>query len=468
MLMKLFCAFLCMSVMSQLVCAQNLIVDIPAETTESNSDWKVSNPDLPFQLYWKSKSGQYINLNEASSLKQKINQYQLYYSFLDKPKLSTDFVEMPLYISTKNPVKLKPLQNGIWQLWFIGLNRRVYSTTLKLYNPISWMKDMLKPLQSKKSLKDIVIPGSHDAGMSVLTATGGQQKGTINACNTLTQQLVIEQQLMQGIRMFDLRVGTYNESLYTKHAAADCMADAIGGGYGEPLKTVSLAIKQFLKNNSEEIVLVSFSHFCETETPLKQLQDSLLNWIGKDKIYQNNAVNIGDVPISQLAGKAILSFEIPNWKNPLFPNCSIADSTDAFVNFRRAYASTNDLKKLLQTEESFFNKLQLGVQKNDLIRLDWQITQSADEASAVCNDFQDERLNPLVNGAILLANMIRKNKSIIDHAKIANQQLPLKMNEWIENKIITNKNKPNIIYVDVAGAWVTDYCASLYQTPLYQ
>lgn len=468
MLMKLFCSFLCMSVMSQLVCAQNLMVDIPAETTESNSDWKVSNPDLPFQLYWKSKSGQYINLNEASSLKQKINQYQLYYSFLDKPKLSTDFVEMPLYISTKNPVKLKPIQNGIWQLWFIGLNRRVYNTTLKLYNPISWMKDMLKPLQSKKSLKDIVIPGSHDAGMSVLTATGGQQKGTINACNTLTQQLVIEQQLMQGIRMFDLRVGTYNESLYTKHAAADCMADAIGGGYGEPLKTVSLAIKQFLKNNSEEIVLVSFSHFCETETPLKQLQDSLLNWIGKDKIYQNNAVNIGDVPISQLAGKVILSFEIPNWKNPLFPNCSIADSTNAFVNFRRAYAGTNDLKKLLQTEESFFSQLQVGVKKNDLIRLDWQITQSADEASAVCNDFQDERLNPLVNGAILLANMIRKNKSIIDHAKIANQQLPLKMSEWIENKIITNKNKPNIIYVDVAGAWVTDYCASLYQTPLYQ
>ena len=121
----------------------------------------------------------------------------------------------------------------------------------------------------------------------------------------------------------------------------------------------------------------------------------------------------------------------------------------------------------MQTEQLFFLQLQPGVAKNDLIRLDWQITQSADEASAICNDFQDEKLNPIVNGAILLANMIRKNKSIIDHAKIANLQLPVKINEWISNKVINKQNKPNIIYVDVAGTWATDYCVFLLQNQVY-
>ena len=95
------------------------------------------------------------------------------------------------------------------------------------YNPSSWMGDFLLSNKSDYTLKDIVIPGSHDAGMSVLTAAGGQQKGTINECNTLTQVLNIEGQLESGIRMFDLRIGIYNGEMYTKHCASDCMEDAI-------------------------------------------------------------------------------------------------------------------------------------------------------------------------------------------------------------------------------------------------
>lgn len=447
--------------------AQNLYSSAP-KIVAVDSDKIISQFDFtPFQFYWKSKDGKFYLVQEKVSAKKKVNHYQLYYSFLVKPKTEMDYVALPIDFTTKQPVQVKQLSSKEWLLQFVGLNNKVYQSTLKAYDAARWMEQYLEPAISNLSLKDIVIPGSHDAGMSVLTATGGQQKGTINACNTLTQLISIEEQLMKGIRMFDLRVGKHNQMLYTKHAASDCMEDAIGGGYGERLKTVALGLKKFLHVNSKEIVLISFSHFCEKEAPLKELQDSLINWIGEDQIYKNTAVTIADVPLKQLAGKVILSFEIPNWNHALFPRCDMTDSSTAFINFRRAYASTNDMKKLLQTEQDFFTKLQSGVLKNDIIRLDWQITQSADEASAVCNDFQDEHLNPLVNGVILLANMISKNKSIIDHAKIANQQLPVKVNEWILNKTITNKNKPNIIYVDVAGAWVTDYCIFLLQTPLY-
>ncbi|WP_439506735.1 hypothetical protein [Sediminibacterium sp.] len=447
--------------------AQNLNSSLPELTNSPFVESPFSSSKPPFQLYWKSKDGNFLLVNDKSSAIKKIKQYQLYYSFLDKPMKEMDFVSMPIHFNTKQPVQIKQLSPKNWLLQFVGLNEKIYQSAVSAYNAARWMEQFLDPPSSKLSLKDIVIPGSHDAGMSVLTATGGQQKGTINACNTLTQQISIDEQLNQGIRMFDLRVGMYNQMLYTKHAASDCMEDAIGGGYGERLKTVAVGLKKFLQVNSKEIVLISFSHFCEKEAPLQQLQDSLINWIGEDQIYKNTAVAIADVPLKHLSGKVILSFEIPNWNHSLFPRCDMNDTSTAFINFRRAYASTNDMKKLMQTEQDFFNKLQTGVSKNDIIRLDWQITQSADEASAVCNDFQDEKLNPIVNGAILLANMIRKNKSIIDHAKIANQQLPIKMNEWILNKTITNKNKPNIIYVDAAGAWVTDYCIYLMQSPLY-
>ncbi len=447
--------------------AQNLYSSLPELTNSPFSESPLSSNKVPFKLYWKSKDGNFLLVNDKASAKKKIKQYQLYYSFLDKPMKEMDFVSMPIHFNTKQPVQITQINEREWLMKFVGFNNKVYQSSLTSYNANKWMEQFLAADKSQKTLKDIVIPGSHDAGMSVLTATGGQQKGTINACNTLTQLISIEEQLMKGIRMFDLRVGKHNQMLYTKHAASDCMEDAIGGGYGERLKTVALGLKKFLQVNSKEIVLISFSHFCEKEAPLKELQDSLINWIGEDQIFKNTAVAIADVPLKQLAGKVILSFEIPNWNHSLFPRCDMTDTSTAFINFRRAYASTNDMKKLIQTEQDFFTKLQTGVSKNDIIRLDWQITQSADEASAVCNDFQDEHLNPLVNGAILLANMIRKNKSIIDHAKIANQQLPVKMNEWVSNKTITNKNKPNIMYVDVAGAWVTDYCLFLLQSPLY-
>lgn len=447
---------------------RGLTAGIPVLSDFSAEALNTSIDKNAFQLYWKAKDGKYYLVNDKASSKKKINQYLLYYSFKQNPIHDADFVLLPQYFRTKHPVQISRLSEAEWKVYFLAENKKMYEAVLKEYNTAKWMEQYLRSDTSSLTLKDIVFPGSHDAGMSVLTATGGQQKGTINACNTLTQLIGIEQQLQQGIRMFDLRVGMYNNMLYTKHAASDCMEDAIGGGYGERLKTVSVELKKFLEENKQEVVLISFSHFCEKEAPISQIQDSLLNWIGQDHIYNNSAATIADVPLKQLAGKVILSFEIPGWNNAWFPRCDMTDTSNAFINFRRAYASTNDMNKLLQTELDFFNRLKSGVSRNDLIRLDWQITQSADEASAICNDFQDEKLNPIVNGAILLANMIRKNKSIIDHAKNANLQLPVKMNEWIFNKNINTKNKPNIIYVDVAGTWATDYCIYLLESSLYR
>ena len=163
----------------------------------------------------------------------------------------------------------------------------------------------------------------------------------------------------------------------------------------------------------------------------------------------------------------IVTFE--QYANPdkLIDSNSMANKGKTFLNIRRAYAATNQINRLLSTEELFFTSMKDGVNGNDLIRLDWQLTQSSDEAALVCNDFQDEKVNPVINGMMLLTNVIKKNQSITDLAMSGNKYLPAKLNEWISKGTINKNNKPNILYVDVAGAWITDYCIELNGTPFY-
>ncbi len=79
-----------------------------------------------------------------------------------------------------------------------------------------------------------------------------------------------------------------------------------------------------------------------------------------------------------------------------------------------------------------------------------------------------KKQTPSSAGAKLLTNVIRKHKSIVDLSIDGNKYLPVKLNEWIGNGIVSRKNKPNILYVDAAGEWITDYCIDLNRTALYK
>ncbi|MEJ7662951.1 MAG: hypothetical protein WKG07_27055 [Hymenobacter sp.] len=101
----------------------------------------------------------------------------------------------------------------------------------------------------------------------------------------------------------------------------------------------------------------------------------------------------------------------------------------AFLNYRREYAATNQISKLLTAQQAFFGRLNGAVRPNDLVRLDWQLTESIQEVIVVCNDFQAENANPLIDGFILLANTVKKNKSIRELALMGSRYLPSKTME---------------------------------------
>lgn len=119
------------------------------------------------------------------------------------------------------------------------LNRLWYSTSL-ITDRASWMHDRLGRLGSKM-VKQLFIPGSHDAGMY----TGG--------FSTLgkTQQLSIYGQLAAGQRYFDLRVEWNDPSFHIHH----------NGINGPLLSDVLQQIADFCNEGRSELVILDFSHF---------------------------------------------------------------------------------------------------------------------------------------------------------------------------------------------------------------
>lgn len=396
------------------------------------------------------------------------NDNKLYYTTEEAGHMPAAEIELPAYFSTPYAVSICNIDQQKFIMAYAGIDNKLYLSYFTNYNPARWMEEALHPHKAAYSLQDIVIPGAHDAGMSVLTAVGGQQSGTINECNTLTQFQNIKGQLNSGIRMFDLRVGLYNNTLYTKHCSSDCMVDAIGGGYGERLSSILYSIKDFLNTNKKETLILTFSHFCEKEASAAKVARYIIDTLGRELIFAVNGKRLMDVKLEELVGKVVVVFEQYASADRLIDSCSIASLSDCFINFRREYAATNVLANLASKEKSFFATMgDSRLKHNDLVRLDWQLTQTSDEAAMICNDFQSEDINPFINGALLLTNALRNHHSIKDLSLVGNRHISLLVNQWIADGTIHRNNKPNILYVDVAGGWITDYCIQLNNNPLY-
>ena len=116
----------------------------------------------------------------------------------------------------------------------------------------NWMSNLLKENPGKTiAMKDIAIPGSHDADMYIL-----QECYLGNECNTQTQYLNIQDQLDAGLRMFDIRPILYKSKYYTQHAT-DCNGF---GCKGDIMDNILSQTKTFLDEHGE-LVVIYLSHF---------------------------------------------------------------------------------------------------------------------------------------------------------------------------------------------------------------
>lgn len=157
----------------------------------------------------------------------------------------------------------------------------------------NWMADMWGSI-GNKTLGEIVVPGSHDAGMyKEPPAEGGIAR---------TQDETIYQQLQGGVRYFDLRVkgGTtqrIHHGSFTGPAVSEVLDD----------------VKKFMMEKHKEVVVLKFSHFLNFQTTkdsdpygvlVKAIQDSLDAWLYKTSSYPAR-VPLSDI-VTDESGKVLI------------------------------------------------------------------------------------------------------------------------------------------------------------------
>ncbi|MBB6254730.1 hypothetical protein [Nitrospirillum iridis] len=145
----------------------------------------------------------------------------------------------------------------------------VYKTT-QIAPEDGWMTKNYNYIHNK-TLKEIVIPGAHDAGMSdSIDCTS-----TTNAVNTRTQVLGMAGQLSAGCRYFDLRPivsvepgkGAESSAVYLTGHFSEVPVVGIQGCFGQDMNSIIHDIQKFSndKNHRNELIILKFSHYAKAK-----------------------------------------------------------------------------------------------------------------------------------------------------------------------------------------------------------
>lgn len=240
-----------------------------------------------------------------------------------------------------------------------------------------WMKG----LSDQAALNQIIMPGSHDAGMS---QTEYCSFGVVNA-DAQTQDRNIYQQAVAGSRYFDIRVDYDHDMLTTYHRTA---GEGCGGEY---LKDVLNNAVMFLQKRPSETLILKFSHTRSdsghhpadiTKRVIELLQNTP---IYQQYLYTSDVAqpNLDTIPLAQLRGKIIAVFdqEYANYFDPQQGIFSYRDfdpshtDTEQNLSVYDSYANTGDFTKMSTDQLNKLNQYG-GLGQNHLFLLSWTLTGS--------------------------------------------------------------------------------------------
>lgn len=271
------------------------------------------------------------------------------------------------------------------------------------------------------TLREIAVPGSHDAGMFEFN----QGSGLASPVNTVTQIINIGNQLEYRARWFDIRPvisgGTFKTGHYGYSFGAWC------GGNGQDMKNTIEQINAFTENN-KELIILDLSHGLNTD-----------HWDGED-----------DSELTQAQWDDLMA-ELLSINNRIVNIDSDKDVTrfriDQLIKDRAAVllvvddptkeGKTVDTSKF--TSQGIFNRKQFPLYNT-----------YANENNQKKNDSRsiklvEKRKNPDDEMFALSWTLTQNNaiESIVDNAKDANRALPELL--W---PVLSPKTYPNILIVD--------------------
>ncbi len=317
-------------------------------------------------------------------------------------------------------------------------------TTLR--NRAVWMQDNLA-LLGNRTLKQLVLPASHDSGMYMTQKCAGVGGVGANDCNAKTQDMRISEQLLAGARFLDLRaIREKGGTIYIGHFQGSLGCD------GPDLATVLGDVKTFLEAH-KELVILKFAHNHDresgndmNETQLtavcSQIHDALEShlFITQDKL--------ASIPLSTfIASKGIALIFIKGLsttlkaKYPGFYSYS-DDGSAADLTVFDQYSEKNDPQQMIDKQFGFM--WDQANRSRDLFLLSWTLTLTTAQA-------------------IDCAARPSKATTIFNLADSANAELWPEIADAFASGDLYQKTIPNLIYVDKFHGDVTDVAVWLNQ-----
>jgi hypothetical protein len=260
-------------------------------------------------------------------------------------------------------------------------------------DPTSWMGDSLAVIGTK-TLREICIPGSHDAGMSQC------QDGTVAAhpCNVITQSQSIGQQLALGTRYFDLRPTKVGNNYFTGHynnIKNGSTTLTWQGANGESIDAIISDVNAFLKQpNCSELIIFNLSEAINTNfsnTNYQRFSQDDYNGLMAQLntvscLYTNTqaGIDITQIPINSIIGSgAGVIFIIDDTDESGTP---ISTGTYTGKGFFTAsafptYNSYSDAQDVNVMAADQFNKMRRERAAGNYFLLSWTLTQDGSQAA---------------------------------------------------------------------------------------
>jgi len=261
----------------------------------------------------------------------------------------------------------------------------------------NWMERNWESI-ANKTLQEITLPGTHDAGSYNLTDQlsglpdwveeavkvadffGLDVTDIINAW-TKSQIFNFYEQLQQGIRYFDTRViySTYYSEWRTHHSVV----------IGNPMKTLFTNVKQFIDQFKKEVIVIELSHQTTfTDAQEKQFLDMIQSILGAHLWPPSR----GFVPIQQMIdeGKNILlSLTFGSAPN-IWPSTTIINT----------YSNTAVLSQMESyNTDQVASWAKHGIYPNQLYKISWTLTPDSDTILQSLLPWEPRTLIDLANTA---------------------------------------------------------------------
>lgn len=283
-------------------------------------------------------------------------------------------------------------------------------SSVSVFSGSSWMS----MVDQSKTLNDIVIPGSHDSGMSSLShcfPNGPVLPITEGA--TKTQYVSLLNQMYQGFRYFDIRIDYDHDQLVTYHRTG---AD---GCNGVAFEDVLNQASQFLAYASSETLIFKISHIRDysghdpTDTKNK-IDDMISQYAGQDIFYTNGDanVNLAKQTLGSVAGKIILVFDYDEHVNPQNGRFRYHDyQGQGNLVVYDSYSDTSDYNKMLADQTSKWQNY--GGNQDYLFLLSFTLTTSIGDILDLAST-ADGHLQSVLNWYITVGNYPKPNIVFID------------------------------------------------------